>query len=276
MVVRFRKPSGLRRAAQMPRGRFLPAGLYVAGIAQEAVLQLVLTGFLEPSEHAAFGGDLCAVFLAQVFGDERLEEDQAAGAVRYGVEKFHGDAVMIDEHPEGTFADIVEGDVDERIAFVLLDRRRLRDLLKVIPERAPAQPDGDGWEAAHRHIQRRAQDGHVHILRQRGGEAEIVRPAAALGGGIDLRRVVQPHPAELLRRREYLRHEIADRFKIGHVFVQVVEHIGVPALGRDDKLALTAAFQQLFVQHPRIIQHHFVAADEQQRRRQPLQITEER
>ena len=50
----------------------------------------------------------------------------------------------------------------------------------------------------------------------------------------------------------------------------------MPALRRNNDLALAAGIEQLFMEHPRIVEHDLVPADEQQRRRQARQIAEQR
>ena len=50
----------------------------------------------------------------------------------------------------------------------------------------------------------------------------------------------------------------------------------MPALRRNDDLALAAGIEQLFVEHARVVEHDLVSADEQQRRRQARQIAEQR
>ena len=257
-------------------GLLLPAGCDLPGIAQEAVLQLLGIRILQPAEHAALRRDLDAVFLAQIFRRQRLEEDEAARAVGHGVEKLHGQPVLIHQHAERASAHVVERHVDERVALVLLNGGRLADLLEIIPEHAPAQPHRDRREAPHRNVQRRAQHLHVDRLCQRGGEAEVVRPVAPLGRGVDLRGVVQPHPPQLPGRGEHTRHKLVDRVEIRHILIEIIQHIRVPALRRDDEPAPAARGQQLFVQHPRVVEHDLVPAHEQQRRRQPRQIAEQR
>ena len=165
----------------------------------------------------------------------------------------------------------------QRAAFLLLNRRRVGDLFQIVPEHAPPQPHSDGGKAPHRHVQRAAQNGNVHRLRQCGGQAEEVVPVAALGGGVDLGGVVQPHPPQALGGGEVAGQEAVDGLKIlGHVLLQTVQHVGVPALRRDVQLAAAAALQKLLVEQPGVIQHHLVTAHEQQGRRQPCQIAEQR
>ena len=57
-------PVGLRRAAQVPSGRLLAAGLYIARIAKEAVFQLLLVGLLKPSENAVLRRNVEPIFFA--------------------------------------------------------------------------------------------------------------------------------------------------------------------------------------------------------------------
>ena len=133
----------LRRSAHVVGGLLGAAGGDVARVAQEAVLQLLRVRILQAAQNAVFGGDIDLVFLAQVFRNQRFEEDQTARAVRDCVEELYGDAAAVDQHTEGAFAHVVKRDVDERIALVFFNRGSLRDLLEIVPERAPAQADGD-------------------------------------------------------------------------------------------------------------------------------------
>ena len=192
------------------------------------------------------------------------------------MEKLYGNAAAVDQHAEGAFTHIVKRDVDKRITFILFDGGGLGDLLEIIPENAPAQSDGDGWKAPHCHIQCRAQHAQIDVFRQRGRQAEIIRPVPALGRRVNFRGVVQPHPAQLANRREHARHKPPDCIKIGHVFIQIIQHIRMPALRRNDDLALAAGIEQLFMEHARIIEHDLVPANEQKRRRQARQIAEQR
>ena len=50
----------------------------------------------------------------------------------------------------------------------------------------------------------------------------------------------------------------------------------MPALRRNDDLALAAGIEQLFMEHARVIEHDLVPANEQKRRRQASQIAEQR
>ena len=261
----------------MPRGGLLTAGLHVAGVAQEAVLQFLVAGFLQPSQYAVHSGDGQAVFLTEILRQQRFDEDQRAGAVCQGVEKFHRKPVMIHQYPEGALPHLMEGRVGQRAAFLLLNDGGLGDLLQIVPEHAPPQPHGDGGEAPGRHVQRAAQHGGVHRFGQRGGDAEEVVPVAPFGGGIDLGGVVQLHPPQAAGGGQHLIHEAVDGLEVlGHVLVETVQHIGMPPLRGHDHFAAAAAFQQLFVQHPGIVQHHLVAAHEQQGGRQCRQVTEQR
>ena len=130
----------LRRTGQVPRGGLLAAGLYVSGIAQEAVLQLLGVRLLQPAQHAVPGGDGQAVFLAEILRQQRLEEGQSAGAVGQRVEKFHREPVMIDQYPKGALPHLMKGDVGQRAAFFLLNGGGVGDLLQIVPERAAPQP----------------------------------------------------------------------------------------------------------------------------------------
>ena len=266
----------LRCAAEVPGRRLAAARLHIPGIAQEAVLELLLVRLLEPSEHTLLRRDGQAVLLTEVLGQQRLEEDQPARAVRQRVEKLHGDPVVIHQHAQRAPAHLIERRVCQRAALLRLDLRCLRDLFEIVPEHAPAQPHGDRREAPYRHVQRRAQHVRIHRLRQRRGQAEEIRPVAALGRGIDLRGVVEPHPAQALRRGEHLREKAVELAEVLlHVLAEVIEHIRMPALGRDEHPALASAREEFFVQAARVVEHDLVPADKQQRRRQPLQIPEQ-
>ena len=61
-----------------------------------------------------------------------------------------------------------------------------------------------------------------------------------------------------------------------HVLVEAVQHIGVPPLRGDVHFAAAAGLQQLLMEHPGVVQHHLVPAYKQQRRRQAVEITEQR
>ena len=261
----------------MPRGGLLAAGLYISGIAQKAVLQLLGVRLLQPAQHAVPGGDGQAVFLAEILRQQRLEKGQSAGAVGQRVEKFHREPVMIDQYPKGALPYLVEGHVGQRAAFFLLNGGGVGDLLQIVPEHTPPQPHGDGWEAPCRHVQRTAQHRHVHRLGKGGGDAEEVVPVAPLGGGINFGGVVQLHPPQAPGGGQHLVHKAVDGLEVlGHVLAETVQHIGVPPLRRYDQFAAAAAFHQLFVEHPGVVQHHLVPAHEQQRRRKAREIAEQR
>ena len=266
----------LRCSAQMI-GRLLgAAGRDIARVAQEAVLQFLRVRVLQTAQNAVSSGDIDFIFLAQIFCNQRLEEDQTARAVRDCMEKLHSNASAVNQHTESAFAYIIKRDMDKRITFILFDGRGFRDLLEIVPEHTSAQPDSDGRKTPHCHIQCRAQHAQIDVFRQRGRQAEIIRPVPALCRRVYFRGVVQPHPAQLANRREHARHKPPDCIKIGHVFIQIIQHIRMPALRRNDDLALAAGIEQLFMEHARIIEHDLVPADEQKRRRQACQIAEQR
>ena len=57
-----------------------------------------------------------------------------------------------------------------------------------------------------------------------------------------------------------------------HVFRQAVEHVRVPALGRNVEFALAACVQQLLVKPLRVVQQDFVSAREKKQARQARKI----
>ena len=258
---------------------FLAAGLHVSGVAEEAVLQLLLVRLLQPAEHAMLRGHGDAVFLADIFGEQGLEECHAAVAVCHCVEEFDRDAValVVYQHTQRAFAHLAEGRMRQRAAALGLNLRRFGQLLKVVPEYAGLQAHGYRREAAHRHVQRGAQHRNIDRLRKLCRETEEVDPVAALRCGVYFCCVVKTHPAKAARRRQNAIHELVYRLEVrGHVLAQTVEHVGVPALRRNDHAALAAGGGQLFVKQPRVVQHYLVTADEQQRRRQTGEVAEER
>ena len=119
----------LRRTAQVPGGRLPAACLDISGIAQEAVFQFLLVRLFESSEHALFRRNVDAVFFAQIFRQQRLEENESARAVGDGVEKLDRNPVFVYQHPERTFSDAVERHVLQRAAFLRLNLRRFGNLL---------------------------------------------------------------------------------------------------------------------------------------------------
>ena len=217
------------------------------------------------------------MLLAEVLRQQSLEEGQRTGTVGQRVEKFHRKTVMIDQYPQGALAHLAEGGVRQGAALFLLYGGGVGDLLQIVPEHAAPQPHSDGGEAPRRHIQRGTQHRRVHRLGEVGGDAEEVVPMAALGGGVDLGGIVQLHPAQASGRGEHLVHEVVDGLEIlSHILVEAVQHVGVPPLRRHDHPAAAAALQQLFVEHPGVVQHDLVPAHEQQRRGQTLQVAEQR
>ena len=61
-----------------------------------------------------------------------------------------------------------------------------------------------------------------------------------------------------------------------HVFRQAVEHVRVPALGRDVEPTFAARVQQLLVKPLRVVQQDFIPAREKKRRRQVSEVAEQR
>ena len=161
-------PVLFRGAAEVIGGALRPAGGNVPGIAQEAVLQFLRVRVLQTAQNAVSSGDIDFIFLAQIFCNQRLEEDQAARAVRDCMEKLHSNASAVNQHTESAFAYIIKRDVDKRITFILFDGRGFRDLLEIVPEHTSAQPDSDGRKTPHCHIQCRAQHAQIDVFRQRG------------------------------------------------------------------------------------------------------------
>ena len=75
--------------------------------------------------------------------------------------------------------------------------RRRRDLLQVVPEHSPAQPNSNRGKPPYSHIQRGLQGRHIHCFSKGSRKPKQVVPVAAAGGGIDFRGVIQLHPAQL-------------------------------------------------------------------------------
>ena len=192
------------------------------------------------------------------------------------MEELHGDAAFVDDHPEGALPHLLPGHPGQRIAALLPDLGRLAQLLQIVPEQPPPQPDADGGKPAHRHIQRRLEHLPVHRLSQGGRQPEYVAPALPPGGGIDFRRVVQPHPPQLPLPGQIPVEEGAQGNEILPVLLQAVEQIGVPPLRPLDKLADTAALPQRPVQLPGIAEKDLVSARENQRGRHSRQIPQQR
>ena len=171
------------------------------------------------------------------------------------MEKLHRKAVLIHQHPEGALPHLAERRMGQRAALFILYRRRVWYLLQIVPEHAPPQPHGNGWETPHRHVQCRRQHRAVYRLRQRGGDTEKVVPVAPLGSGIYLGGVVQTHPPQAPGRGQVLRHKAVDLIDVLlHVLLQAIEHIGVPAPRRNDQLAFAPGLFQSFMQPTGVIQ----------------------
>ena len=84
------------------------------------------------------------------------------------------------------------------------------------------------------------------------------------GSGIDLGRVVQGHPAELMLRRQVAGEEAVDGIEILLILLKTVEDIAVPPLRGDGQAAVAAAGAELFVEVLRVAAHDLVAAHKQQ------------
>ena len=63
--------------------------------------------------------------MAQVFRQQGFQEDQRPRAVGKGVEKLHGDALMIYQHTEGALPHLMKRGVGQGAAFLRLDGRRV-------------------------------------------------------------------------------------------------------------------------------------------------------
>ena len=153
------------------------------------------------------------------------------------MEEFHGDAILIGDDTEGTAADLPAGHGGDGIAALLPDGRGLVQLLEIVPEEPTPEPDAHRGEPAHRHIQSGLEHLGIHFLGQSGGETEYIAPVLPQGGGIDLRRVVQPHPPELLLPAQVPGEEGVNGFPVLPVLRKAVEQIGVPPLRVNDQLA---------------------------------------
>ena len=164
----------------------------------------------------------------------------------------------------------------QRVAFFGLDSRRRRDLLQIVPEHPPPQPHRDGGETTDRYIQCGLQRGHVYRLAHGGGKTEQVVPVAATGRRVDLCGVIQLHPAQLAFTDCGFIEEPADLLEVGHIFIEAVEDIGVPALRRGDHFAFAAAVQQPLVQAPGVVQQDLIPADKKQTGREAGEVAEQR
>ena len=266
----------LRRAPGAPGVVFPAAGVDVSRVLEEAVLQLLLPGSLQPSQHALPGGDGHAVFLLKIFRRQGFQEHQSPVSVGDGVEEFHGDAVSVRNHPEGALAHLLPGHPGQRVAALLPDFRCLAQLLQIVPEQPPPQPDTDGGKPSHGHIQRRLQHLPVYLLPQGHRKPEHIAPALPQGGGVDFRRVVQAHPPQLPLPGKVTAQEGAQGNEILLVLLEAVEHIGVPPLRPDDKLGYTSLLPEGAVQLPGITEENLIPARKNQRGRHSRQIPQQR
>ena len=160
----------------------------------EAVLQFLRLGCFRHIQHAEARRHVNAVAQRQILGHQRFQEDHAAVAVGQSVEKFRCDAVFVVKHPEGAGPQLLPVHMHHGVGAVLPHPGRRRDLLQIVPEGPPAQPDGNGREPGQNLFHRRLKNFRVHRLRQLGGNPEHVVPVPAHDGGKDGRGVVQPHP----------------------------------------------------------------------------------
>ena len=236
----IQKAVTFRCSPGVPGVGFPPAGIDVSRVFQEAVLQLLFPWLLQPSKDALCSRHGNAVFLLQILCRQGFQEYHAAVSVRHRMEKLHGNALFIGNHPEGTVSNLPAAHTGHRIAVLFPDGRGPLPLLEIIPEQTPPQPHAHGREPAHRHIQRRLQHRHIYFLRQRHRQAEYVAPALSQGRWIDFRCVVQPHPPELSLPGQILGEEGIHGHPVLPVFVQAIEKIGMPPAGMDGKLAHVA------------------------------------
>ena len=180
------------------------------------------------------------------------------------MEEFHGDTVLIGDDTEGTAADLPAGHGGDGIAALLPDGRGLVQLLEIVPEEPPPEPDAHRGEPAHRHIQSGLEHPGIHFLGQSSGETEYIAPVLPQGGGIDLRRVVQTHPPELLHPAQVPGEEGVNGFPVLPVLRKAVEQIGVPPLRVNDQLAAASGGAKGLVYPLGVAEQQLVPAYENQ------------
>ena len=266
----------LQRAVRMPGIVFPAAGVHVSGIFQEAVLQLLLPRGFQPTQDPVRCRNGSAVLLLQILGHQRFQEDQAAVAVGDGMEKLHRDPVFVGDHPERAAAHLPAAHAGHGVAALLPNRRGMLQLLQVVPEQSPPQPDAHGGEPADGHIQRGLKHPGIHPVVQGGRQPEYIAPALPLGGGINFRGIIQPHPPQLPFRRQVPAEEAVQDHHVLLILRKSVQHIGVPTFRTHMDPADIPGLPQLAAHILRIAQQDLIPAGENQGWGHPGQIPEKR
>ena len=258
-------------------GIVLPAaGVDAAGKLGKAVLQLLRPGRLQPLQNTVLRGDGNAVFLLQILRCQGLEKYQPPVSVGHGVVKLHSDPVFKNDYPDGALPHLPPGHEGQGVAAFLPDLGGLAALLEVVPEQPPPQPDTHGGKPADRHIQGGPEDLPVYLLPQGNGQPEHIAPALPLGGGIDLCRVIQPHPPQLLFPGEVTAEKTIDGSQVLPVLLQAVEHIGVPAVRPDNQPGNAPPVTKNPAKPLGITEQQLIPAREDQGGRHPGQVPQQR
>ena len=273
---RIQKAAHLPCPMQMISSRFPAAHGNISAVFEEAVLELRLRRLLQPVEHAAHSRDIHAVPLGKILREQRFEKNKSAVAVRYRMKKFCCDPIFINQNTERTFADVPAAHTGERIAFFGQDSRRLRQLFKIVPKYARAQPHRDRRKPPHRHIQSGFENIRVDGFGKRRGKPEHIAPIPAPCRRIDFRRVVELHPAQLMGARQNRAQKFIELFIIACALFQIVQYISMPHIRCDDKLALRTGHDEFFMEKPCVVKHDFIPACEDKRPRHTGKLAEQR
>ena len=128
--------------------------------------------------------------------DSKLLELKSAdcGIKKDWVLELNGNTVLIDQHSQCTFADILAFHLLEGMSDILANIGRFGKLLEIIPEHSAAESDRDRGESSDRHVEGRLKDLAVDILVKSSREAIEIRPTASRRGRIYLRRIIQRFP----------------------------------------------------------------------------------
>ena len=164
-------------------------------VLQEAVRKLLLGGGHGAVEYIAAPRHGHAVADGDVFRGERLQKGEPAGAVRDGVEYLHGDPPVIAAHAECEAPVFAEPHPRAGVLHVVLYLGSSVKPVEIIPKEPAAQAHREIGEPRHGLEKRPLQHLAVYRLVERDRNAEQRVPALRHGGGIDLRRVVEGHPA---------------------------------------------------------------------------------
>ena len=158
----------------------------------EAVLHLPGIGRLRRIQHRAGIGDAQAVFQTQVLAGEGQQEGLGARTVGQGVEDVQDDAVAIGTHLIKEAAVVAEVETVERGGGCHLGV--LVHPAEVPPESPGAELAPEGGNPFGDREERLRENGEVHRFRQ--GNAHPVQGSIVLAqrSGINVRRVVNPHP----------------------------------------------------------------------------------